>query len=289
MAQETLEQTQRRLAGGMAPSTPATSPVFDELPRQPRRGSGGGTLRGIIVLAVLVAVGLAAFLVYLGLVQAGAVEDKWTSYPGSAFVPSEAVLAGDSLETMQERGERANAEVQDALAGYGLEWARVDEGLTAQGSNGYGGESMLYTFAGTSLIGTAQLSDPDARERITEIITEIMEDDPDVEIFLSNEQFTGNEAETRFGSADRDEQALWEVQASERGWVALTVSLSVYDASVPTGSDFSAPFWVPSDSTATLFVRVTTFAPHVLSESDRNAFIEALEPYEGQAKPLWRG
>ncbi len=179
--------------------------------------------------------------------------------------------------------------MQSALADYGLVWSVEVEGLTEHGSNGYGGESMLYNYMGPSLVGAADVQDPEAREKITEIFADIVAEHPDVEVFRSNEQFEGAEAENRFGSADRDEQALWEIQGVDTGWVGVTLTLSVFDAGVTTDSDFSTPYWMPSATTATLFVRVTAFAPHVLSENDRAAFIAALEPYAGEAQPAFRG
>src|SRR3954464_15191551 len=111
MAQETFEQTQRRLglgpdsASGRASTFPPTPPPVKR--RFPARA--------LAVVAGLAVLGVAGYTVSQALPAPGPVVDEWTAYPGSAFWSGDEILAQDSLEATRFESDALLAELMDAL------------------------------------------------------------------------------------------------------------------------------------------------------------------------------
>ena len=291
MAQETLEQTQRRLGLSSAPVTNArTARQFSAqaVPTQ-KPINTRGALRTWAVVGGAVVLGIVGYNVVQALPEAGVVTDEWTDYPGSYFTTTDEVLNGDTLEQSMADGDAVVAQLQSELADYGFEWSVGTEGASYHSGNGYGGDSMLYSYASDILVGSATLNDPDAREDIIATFNRVMSARPDTTVVFSNDEIDGEDAVYFFGSENREQQALWSAWTYTESFTGLAVDIDVYDSTVPTEEDFGSTYWVEEDATGTLFIRLRTSASYLLSEGDRDSFIDAVAPYEDETKPEYRG
>jgi len=291
MAQETLEQTQRRLGLSSGPVTNArTTRQFSAkaVPTQ-RPINARGALRIWAVVAGVVLVGIVAYNVVQDLPEASVVSDEWTNYPGSYFTTTDEVLNGDSLEQSMADGGALIEQLQAELVDYGFTWSVDPSGASYPSSNGYGGDSMLYNYSSDIVVGSSTVHDPDARQQIIAIFDRVMAGRPDTTVVLSNDEIEGEDAVYFFGSEDRDQQAVWSAWTYTEAFNGLAVDIDVYDSTVPTQEDFGSGYWVDEDATGTLFIRLRTSASYLLSESDRDRFIAAVEPYEDETKPDYRG
>ena len=292
MAQETLEQTQRRLGLSTAPVTHGRtmrqhSPM--PTPSAPPPVNARGAFRIAVAIGVMAAIGVVGYTVFQTPPQTAIDDDQWTDYPGTYFETDEQVLANDSLETTQQNGDDLIAELQNELADYGFEWSTEYPSDAYHPDNGYHGQSMLYNYSSASLIGAAQVSDPEARQNIIRIFSELLSARGDSTIVIENDTAQGIDAQQRFGSELRDTQAIWSAWSQYEHLTELSGNISVFDATVPTADEFDGDYWVPDDATGTLFVRLSVGAYFLLSDDDREAFIAALQPYEGQTKPGYGG
>ena len=291
MAQETLEQTQRRLGLSTSPVTnERTRRQYSPMPSPSAPPvNARGAFRITVAIGVLVTIGVVGYTVFQPVPQARIDDDQWTDYPGTYFETAEQVLANDSLETTQHEGEALIAELQDELAEYGFTWTTEYPSQAYHPDNGYHGQSMLYNYSSASLIGAAQVSDPEARQNIIRIFSELLSARGDSTIVIENDTAQGIDAQQRFGSELRDTQAIWSAWSQYEHLTELSGNISVFDATVPTADEFDGDYWVPDDATGTLFVRLSVGAYFLLSDDDREAFIAALQPYEGQTKPGYGG
>ena len=287
MAQETLEQTQRRL--GLATTVTGTATrrqsAPSPIPAPPRKRSGAAGVVGFLVVAGIV--GGAAVFGYTAFQNTGGFGDgvDWSEYPGTYTTPAQSVLAADSLEVTAANGDALLERVQAELVDYGFEWTVLYPGGVTDTDNGYDGTSMLSTYDSDTLLGSASATNPVARQRIVAIFAEIMAEDPDNNVIISNDEYEGEDAEYYLGSTDRDRQALWSVWTYRYNFNGLEADLEVYDASVTTDGEFYGVYWLPDDAQGTLFVRLHVTARDQLSITDRDAFRDALEPYAGKDLP----
>lgn len=291
MAQETLEQTQRRLGLSSGPVTNArTARQFSAqaVPTQ-KPVTARGALRTWAVVGGAVVLGIVGYNVVQALPEAGIVGDAWTDYPGSYFTTTDEVLGGDSLEQTMADGNAVIEQLQAELTDYGFEWSVDPSGDSHHASNGYGGDSMLYNYTSDIVIGSSTVDDPDAREQIIAIFAQVMSARPETTVVFSNDEIDGDDAVYFFGSENREQQALWSAWTYTDAFNGLAVDIDVYDSTVPTEDDFGSAYWVAEDATSTLFIRLRTSASYLLSESDRDRFVAAVEPYEDETKPDYRG
>ena len=284
MAQESFEDTQRRLGLTPVAASPSEVRVGGPTPTPSRSRAG----RVVAIVAGLAVLGAGAFAASQFLPAAGIGSDEWTTYPGTWFEEDEHVLAANSLEATAAEGELLLAELTESLQPYGFEWTVFRDGEVSVADNGYNGDSMLKGYESATLVGAVQLDDPGARADIVEIFTAIMSG-PGSTIVVDNDSITDDDAEYFFGSSDREEQAEWTAWSYGEHFTDLAADLAVYDSTVATGSEFHPVYWLPEDSDGTLFVSISVYADYLLSESDRDAFIAALEPYEGKTRPDYRG
>ena len=291
MAQETLEQTQRRLGLSTAPVTNARTarqhaPLV--VPAAPTLNPKGAA-RIFAVLAGIVVLCLVGYNVVQSIADSTVADDEWTNYPGTYFADSDDILAGMSLEAMQADADELVVELKDELDGYGFEWSTYTEASSYTSSNGYGGDSMLTSFSSDVAVGAVRIDDEDARADIIAIFERVMSTRPDTTVVFSNDEITDDDAEYFFGSSDRDAQAMWSAWSYGDDSNQLQADLDVFDATVPTGDEFGTNYWVPDETSDTLFVRIMVRGQDLLSEADRDEFTAALEAYEGQDKPPYRG
>lgn len=285
MAQETLEQTQRRLGlpttvnGQATPRRPSTPSPF---PAAPRKRSGAGGV--IAVAAVLVGLSVAGYSAFAGSGLSLGGPD-WSQYPGTYLTPGEQALAADSLEVTAANADDLLARLQDELAEYGFVWQVLYPAEVTDNDNGYGGASMLQDYDSDTLLGSAPATTPQARAQIAAIFAEVMESVNDSTVVVSNDEITDEDAEYYYGSTNRDRQALWSMWTYQYDFSGLEADLDVYDATVETDDDFYGVYWLPDDASGQLFVYLHLTARDQLSAGDRAAFREALEPFAGRTPP----
>jgi hypothetical protein len=277
---ETLEETRRRL--GLS-SGPGTAPrVARQRRRAPIPTPGG--LRRAVAIGVIATAGLVALGEMNSSPRAAQSSVEWGDYPGTYFEDSDVVLANDSLEATAEKGDALLAELQRELSDYGFTWTTEYASQAYHPDNGYHGQSMLYNYESASIIGAAPATDPAARQNIIRIFDEVLSARGALSIWVENDTAEGIDAAQRFGSELRDSQALWSAWSPTEHFAQLQGYFSVFDATVPTAEEFAGDYWVPYDSTGTLFVRLSVGANYLLSDDDRASFAAALEPYAGQPK-----
>lgn len=223
-------------------------------------------------------------------VSGGSVQDKWTSYPGSAFEDSSVVLANPSKEKIVAESEAFLDEFRTTLTStYGIAWTSSWDGLVEQGSNGYGGDSILYDFYSPEWEGTVVLDDPDAREGVRALLEKMVKEHGATDLLWSNEIYSDDPeaSKKQFGAKKVAGQALWTFYANDAIAQGMSVSSRVLDENLPVDDAFSGRSWFSSDSLApgTLHVKIQLSKYGLLAEADRSAFVEKLSDYDENAKP----
>lgn len=283
MAQETLEQTQRRLGlattvdGSMTRRQRAPSPY----PTAPRKNSGAGAVIGFLVIAGII--GGAAIFGFTAFSNADGV--NWEEYPGTSMTTEEEVLSAPTLEENAAEGDELLERLTVELAPYGFEWTVLYPSSVESVDNTYGGTSLLQNYDSDTVFGAAAVTSPAARAEIALIFARVMGEDPDNEIVLSNDEYDAEDSIYYFGSDDRDVQAMWSMWTYQYAFNALEADLDVFDATVPTKDAFYGAYWVPEGAEGQLFVQFHVSARDQLSLADRDAYLEALKPFEGKTAP----
>lgn len=282
---ESLEETQRRLAGYGSPA----SGSIDDNPTIPvATPTAPGRSRSplvVVALATILAVGGVGASV--ALFAGGGGSPDWTAYPGSSYRTVDEVLAGDSLETVKANGDAFVAEyMQELTDTFGVTWTQRTAPFLGSDINGYGGDSMLTFYTGGEWQGSVTLDDPTARQRISDIFERLAYEHLAIDVYAKND-ITSVGKEEQYGAADKADQAAWELVGSGSDTHNIRFRSVVYDRTLPTDPTFEgAPFiLIEEGDSNTLFVYVVVNSYALLAEADRDAFIEALEPYDGLTPP----
>ena len=217
------------------------------------------------------------------------VVDEWTTYPGSAFEDSAAVLAGPSQEKVVEESEALIEEFTSTLtADLGVEWEQTWTGILDTGSNGYGGDSMLYDYYSPEWIGSVKLDDPTARQQVYDLLTRLSDEAGGEPLLFSNEVYEDDAASSKeqFGAAKVADQAMWSFYGRDAIASGLSISSRVYDLNFATDPTFTGDSWF-TDATepGTIYVKIQLSAYGLLAEGDRAEFERLLGPYDEDAKP----
>ena len=254
--------------------------------KPPRPSSSSPRINGLGLFRIgLVALGLVVAIIVGYSIANPRESHGWEDYPGTAFRDSDDILAADSLQTMRADGTALLTDLQTELQSYGFEWTLESVGRTAPAGNGYHGRSMLKDYLGDVFVGQVTSSDPEARAAIVHSFTTVISSNSAGRTSMVNDAMDAASSELMFGATEKQYQALWSVRNTDYDSWGLEAELDVFDATVPTSDKFSVPAWVPDEASSTLFVRITVSARYQLSERDRVAFMEALEPYDGRTKP----
>lgn len=274
---ESLEQTQARLAGQGTVVPPIAAP-----PRPARRGAA--LAAGLLVVLALVGVAVA---VYFFTAAPATDPDAWRDYPGTAYRDQAEVLAGDSMESATAAGEAFVAELQDELtARYELSWTETYPAVLEHDVNGYGGASMLYNYDSGSWHGSAIVTGAAARAGIEGLFIAAATAHGADDVYTLNDLYDDEPvaAKQSWGAEHKPDQALWSLVATDSS-ANLTFIVDVFDATLPTDSSFEGDLRFDVASGGQLYVRVQATAYGLLAEQDREAFLDALEPFEGQEPP----
>ncbi|MET0844083.1 MAG: hypothetical protein ABWX76_12890 [Leifsonia flava] len=214
---------------------------------------------------------------------------NWADYPGTADHDIEDVLAAPHEDEVEPLVDALFVEIQESLdSEFELAWSTTgDAGWYPTVGNGYGGESSFITYNSQSLeTDSVPPSTADWKIIINRVsaITErhglgpvTLDHDtipPGEDPELWRKAFTD-----RFGTDDPDEFWMWNATALHNSqWLWVTIVDVDRD---PTGS--AAEEYDVDEGTGRMigfFYGATT-----IRDDERDAFIRALEPFEGLEKP----
>lgn len=289
---ESLEETQRRLAGyGPSPYGPSVDqevPAVD-IPAADAPAATRSARRPLLVLALAGVLAAGGVGVGVALLGGGVAGPDWTAYPGSAYRSVPEVLASDSLEVVVANGDAFVADYKRALTDeFGFTWIEIAPAQIRDDINGYGGDSLLQSYDSALWQGALTLDDPAARQKVSDVFEEIALAHDAEEVSFQNESSIDDSlAREMFGAAEKPDQPLWSQLGVRYQPHNLWFETAVYDRTLPRDESFRGDyrFSIAEDDPNTLFVLFSADAFALLAEADREAFVDALKPYEGLTPP----
>ena len=234
-----------------------------------------------------------AALVVLAVLRPWETRTDWSAYPGSPFYEPRQILAAPSLEERAVEMDAFHDDLRAAIdAEFEVVWIPPTTPPVVLENNTFGGKSMLSSRYSSTAMGAVTMTDPNAATRLAEIFHEVttayggalFEHSNALDIYTANP-----EAATKFfGAPTGEPQATNRYSDKQASPIrGLDMRFSTYDSSVPVGDGYEPLSVRPElqETGATLFVSFFAGASGLLSEKDRAAFIEAVEPYDEREKP----
>lgn len=212
----------------------------------------------------------------------------WAKFPGSAYRDDDAVLAQVPAAEVRDTGEAILQEYRDELTSeLGITWVEEYPGTYDTDINGYGEESMLYYYESASWLGEASAATPEARQQVMDAFERITAKYNVGDFYRANDVYQSPDSQKSFGAEKVEDQALWRFSSRGGETLPIRVGSSVWDRTLPTDPSFTdaSGFYLDDSDDGKLYVVVSAYAYALLAEEDRDAFIEALKPYEGLTKP----
>lgn len=214
---------------------------------------------------------------------------NWADYPGSADHDTEAVLAAPHEDEVEPLVDALFADIQEALdSEFELAWSITgDEGWYPTSGNGYGGESILTTYNSQSLETDSVPSSTADWQIIIDRLSQVTEShglgpvilDHDTVSPAEDPEVWRSDFTDRFGTDDPNKFWMWNASASRNSqWLWVTVVDVDRDPTGKAAEEFDAD--ENTGHMIGLFYGATT-----IRDDGRNAFIRALEPFEGLEKP----
>lgn len=242
-----------------------------------------------LTIALLVNVGTVGAMSALGATTPGlgSVSDEdrfWEAFPGVKDLPADEVLAQPSLEETTAAADAAMADVRETLtAEYGFGWVQSGDASTRPARNGYGGESMLVVASSASWSTLEPITDLGLKAEVMARVEDVLARHGFEYFAAFNTVDSGIAPETAekfYGSAEPSEQAVWEYYADDWPGVLSSYTTITDLTRDPTGQFRQAREAQVAGTDAPLEgLTLFMLSREVLSETDRDAFIEAMEPY----------
>lgn len=254
-----------------------------------------GRVLGSIALAtaLLLNVGTVGALSALRTSASGSYDDSKTpeqrhaeGFPGVKGYDSTIPLEQDSFEQVDARAEAAMVDIRERLTEeFGFTWVPVGEVDRRPERNGYGGESMLVQYTSRAWATVEPVQDDDLKMDVMGVIAEVVEDHGLWGFGSLNEPNYGIDDSLLaqlYGSADPRTQHTWEWYADDFPG-PMRFYATIDDLSNDTIGDFTASREAQSARTGEPVegLQLMMIAPRVLSEADRDAYIEKLGEYPG--------
>ncbi|MFD5214069.1 hypothetical protein [Microbacterium sp. NPDC058345] len=208
------------------------------------------------------------------------------AYPGMKGVPNHDVLAQSSLEQVQSQGDELMAEVRRRLtAEYGYTWVESGSRDISPERNGYGGESMLRSYASTAWTTEQPIHDNARKRDVGRIIEQVLAERGMYALWELNGSQSGISDDMLaklYGSADIERQHTWEWY-SDNYPEPLRFYAAFYDLSKDASGEFRTQRRAISDQTGEPLegLQLTVFARQLLSEKDRAEYETRLQDYPG--------
>ena len=292
---ESLEQTQARLgiAKGDVLEDPRSSP--EPAPTAPKRRTRPHVVVAIVVGAAVVVAGVVGGVsAYRAGLADGTIVDEWTGYPGSPYSDPREILAAPSKEEAIAKLDAFTGDFKAALVTEyddTVTWTQEWDGNDSLEPNGYGGDSMLYSYFAPNWVGATTMHDPDARRRIIEIFQQLSTEYGGDDFYIANDIYIGDgpESKSQFGSAYRDEQADWRAHNSI-GENGIVMTIEVVDATVPMDDSFDSDYWFTDYETGdplpgNFYISLQLWGDDLLAEADQREFIERSRTFDEDNKP----
>lgn len=209
--------------------------------------------------------------------------DRWAAYPGVRGLTQDDILSRPSLEEVTRTGDALLADIRAELtARFGYEWVPGVPGTLRNERNGYGGESMLVTYDSDNWATTQPIADHARKLEVMAAIDDVLYEYGWSEIYSLNDPAGGFDPaylERFYGSADIRTQSVWE-------WVSgdypgpMRVYATLTDLTNDDGS-FRArrEGQVASSGEPIEGLRLSIYAEELLSEADRDEFLERMADY----------
>ena len=211
-------------------------------------------------------------------------ERFWEAYPGIKDEYSSDILAQPSLEQVRADSDALMADIRSALtAEFGYTWIEGSPETVRPERNGYGGESMLVEFWSQTWATVEPISDLDRKAAVMAVIDGVVADHGFYGMISFNEPGSGIDpasTERMYGSADPAEQAIWEWYTNNEP-DPMHLYATITDLTRDPTGDFRAAREAQTAGTTEPLegLTIVVLGRPLLSEADRQAFIDALEPY----------
>lgn len=212
----------------------------------------------------------------------------WSTFPGSAYRDDDAVLAQAPAEEVRDTGDAILQEYRDELTSeLGITWVEEYPGSYETDINGYGEDSMLYYYESATWLGEASAATPESRQQVMDAFERITAKYNVGDFYRANDVYQPPDSQKSFGAEKVEDQALWRFSSRGGETLPVRVGSSVWDRTLPTDPSFTdaSGFYLDDSDDGKLYIIVNAYAYALLAEEDRDAFIEALKPYEGLTKP----
>lgn len=208
----------------------------------------------------------------------------WEAFPGLRDTPSSEILAQPSLEDVREYADILLERVREEVtAEYGYQWVQsAPEGQWPQ-RNGYGGESMLVEYQSATWTTTEPIRGESLKLRVMATIEDVFDEYDWWGMIAFNDPASGvldeTTAEKFYGSADPSLQSEWEWYTDNYP-DPMRAYISIFDFSLDTTGDTQATREAIVEPGMPLEgLEIVIVADPLLSDADRQAFEDALEPY----------
>lgn len=209
------------------------------------------------------------------------------AYPGIKGEDPQDALDQQSVEEVRDVAAALFADIRSQItAEFGYDWVQVGSEDLRPERNGYGGESMLYTFATEGWATTAPIQDYSTKVAVMDLINEIVVDHGMYDLYAFNDPtYSGIDPSVMtkmYGSDNPQTQHTWE-SYTENYPEPMRFYATIYDLSNDSDGSFLRTREAQNARTGEPLegLQIVVFADGVLQEADREAFEKKLEEYPG--------
>jgi len=259
---------------------------------------------GVIALVLLIAVNPLTATMVRGIatdgssggISAGGERDRehdpiWDTYPGSAYVDAKDTLDGLSYQEFADQSDTMLEEIRTALTDeFGFEWVERQPAEGELGNNGYGGESMLYSYDAPVWQTTTTVRTFEEKSRVVEIIRQVLLRYGIANLDMQNAPSSWREPgelTEQYGGETIETQALWDLHTYDTFTQTGSFQASIVDLDLDAAGTVTEDrqFDVDYSGMAAEGVELHLDAYALLKEADRADYLEALKPYADLDKP----
>lgn len=208
----------------------------------------------------------------------------WEQYPGQKDITPAEILGAPSLEEVRTRSEAAMSDIRAALSErFGYTWAEPAPETLSAVRNGYGGESLLQSYASTAWSTNEKISSPSEKRAVMDVINTVIIEHQLANLYPLNDPSSGFDPtllEKLYGSDSVDKQPVWEWYTFHYDGVSRMYA-NIYDLSLDESGQFRDARQAAHDRTGEPLegLQLRFYADTVLSESDVAEFRKLLEKY----------